>query len=128
MKFHPLRPLQISSLLLLGAGFYWPVLSFLSGSNPLNSEESFFQGEFFLDLLSDPWNLKVIAFSIVQAFLSALISILVGLPGAWLLSRYNFPGQRWFRLLTYLPFILPSILVVLAMVLFFGNNGWINRG
>ena len=128
MKFYPLRPLQISSLLLLGAGFYWPVLSFLSGSNPLNSEESFFHGEFFLDFLSDPWNLKVIAFSIVQAFLSALISILVGLPGAWLLTHYNFPGQRWFRLLTYLPFILPSILVVLAMVLFFGNNGWINRG
>jgi len=80
MKFHPLRPLQISSLLLLGAGFYWPVLSFLSGSNPLNSEESFFHGEFFLDFLSDPWNLKVIAFSIVQAFLSALIQSLLGSP------------------------------------------------
>jgi len=66
--------------------------------------------------------------SLYQAFLSALLSILVGLPGAWLLTYYNFPGKRWFRLLTYLPFILPSILVVLAMVLFYGNNGWINRG
>ncbi|MDP6743848.1 MAG: iron ABC transporter permease [SAR324 cluster bacterium] len=128
MKLHPLRLLQISALLLLGAGFYWPVLSFLSGSNPLHPEESFLQGEFFLDFLSDPWNLRVIAFSLFQAFLSALLSILVGLPGAWLLTHYNFPGQRWFKLLTYLPFILPSILVVLAMVLFFGNNGWINRG
>jgi len=128
MTFHPLRLLQISALLLLGAGFYWPVLSFLTGSNPLHPEESFLQGEFFLDFLSDPWNLRVIAFSLFQAFLSALLSILVGLPGAWLLTHYNFPGQRWFRLLTYLPFILPSILVVLAMVLFFGNNGWINRG
>jgi len=94
----------------------------------LHPEESFLQGEFFLDFLSDPWNLRVIAFSLFQAFLSAVLSILVGLPGAWLLTHYNFPGQRWFRLLTYLPFILPSILVVLAMVLFFGNNGWINRG
>ena len=68
MKFYLLRPLQISSLLLLGAGFYWPVLSFLSGSNPLHPEESFLQGEFFLDFLSDPWNLRVIAFSILQAF------------------------------------------------------------
>ena len=127
MKLNPLRLLQISALLLLGAGFYWPVLSFLSGSNPLLPEESFLQGEFFLDFLSDPWNLQVIAFSLFQAFFSALLSILVGLPGAWLLTNYNFPGQRWFRLLTYLPFILPSILVVLAMVLFFGNNGWINR-
>ena len=122
------RILQISALLLLGAGFYWPVLSFLSGSNPLHPEESSLQGEFFLNFLSDPWNLRVIAFSLFQAFLSALLSILVGLPGAWLLTHYNFPGQRWFRLLTYLPFILPSILVVLAMILFFGNNGWINRG
>ena len=86
------------------------------------------QWEFFKEFLSDPWNLRVIGFSLYQAFLSALLSILVGLPGAWLLTYYNFPGKRWFRLLTYLPFILPSILVVLAMVLFYGNNGWINRG
>ena len=86
------------------------------------------QWEFFKEFLSDPWNLQVIGFSLYQAFLSALLSILVGLPGAWLLTNYKFPGKRWFRLLTYLPFILPSILVVLAMVLFYGNNGWINRG
>ena len=128
MKPHPLRLLQISALLLLGAGFYWPLLSFLSGNNPLHPEESFLQWEFFKEFLSDPWNLRVIGFSLYQAFLSALLSILVGLPGAWLLTYYNFPGKRWFRLLTYLPFILPSILVVLAMVLFYGNNGWINRG
>ena len=128
MKPHPLRLLQISALLLLGAGFYWPLLSFLSGNNPLHPEESFLQWKFFKEFLSDPWNLRVIGFSLYQAFLSALLSILVGLPGAWLLTYYNFPGKRWFRLLTYLPFILPSILVVLAMVLFYGNNGWINRG
>ena len=128
MKLHPLRLLQISALLLLGAGFYWPLLSFLSGNNPLHPEESFLQWKFFKEFLSDPWNLRVIGFSLYQAFLSALLSILVGLPGAWLLTYYNFPGKRWFRLLTYLPFILPSILVVLAMVLFYGNNGWINRG
>ena len=128
MKPHPLRLLQISALLLLGAGFYWPLLSFLSGNNPLHPEESFLQWKFFKEFLSDPWNLRVISFSLYQAFLSALLSILVGLPGAWLLTYYNFPGKRWFRLLTFLPFILPSILVVLAMVLFYGNNGWINRG
>ncbi|MBC8258350.1 MAG: iron ABC transporter permease [SAR324 cluster bacterium] len=113
---------------MFGAGFYWPVLNFLSGSNPLQPAESFLQWKFFKEFLSDPWNLQVIGFSFYQAFLSALLSILVGIPGAWLLTHYNFPGQRWFRLLTFLPFILPSILVVLAMVLFYGNNGWINRG
>ena len=43
------------------------------------------------------------------------------------MSRYDFPGKRIFRILFYLPFILPSILVVLGMVLFFGNNGFVNQ-
>ena len=122
-----LRFLQISALILLVTGFYWPVLNFLSGSNPLHPEENFLQWSFFKDFLSDSWNLRVIIFSLYQAFLSAVLSIIFGFPGAWLLTHYNFPGKHWFRLLTYLPFILPSILVVLAMVLFFGNNGWVNR-
>ncbi len=109
-------------------GFYLPVLYFLSGSNPLNPEDNFLQWSFFIDFLNDSWNLSVIIFSIYQAILSAFLSIIFGFPGAWLLSYYNFPGKNWFQMLTYLPFILPSILVVLAMVLFFGHNGWINRG
>ena len=122
-----LRFLQISAIILLVTGFYWPVLNFLYGSNPLNSEDNFLQWSFIKDFLYDSWNLRVIFFSIYQAILSAFLSIIFGFPGAWLLTHYNFPGEHWFRKLTYLPFILPSILVVLAMVLFFGNNGWINR-
>ena len=121
-----LRFLQISALVLLVTGFYWPVLNFLSGSNPLNPDENFLQWSFFKEFLSDSWNLRVIIFSLYQAFLSAVLSIIFGFPGAWLLTHYDFPGKHLFRLLTYLPFILPSILVVLAMVLFFGNNGWVN--
>ena len=30
--------------------------------------------------------------------------------------HYRFPGKRWFRLLTFLPFVLPSIVVVLAIL------------
>ena len=122
-----LRFLQISAIILLVIGFYWPVLNFLYGSNPLNSEDNFLQWSFIKDFLYDSWNLRVIFFSIYQAILSAFLSIIFGFPGAWLLTHYNFPGEHWFRKLTYLPFILPSILVVLAMVLFFGNNGWVNR-
>ncbi len=100
MKSHPLRLLQISALILLGAGFYFPVLNFLSGSNPLHPEDNFLQWSFFKEFLSDPWNLGVILFSLYQAFLSAVLSILFGFPGAWLLTHYNFPGKHWFRLLS----------------------------
>lgn len=127
MKLNPLHILQFSSLLLIGVGFYIPILLFLSGNNPLIPHEKSFDFSFVLEFLSDGWNLRVIGFSFTQAFLSAILSILIGFPGAWLLTHYNFPLKRWFCLLTYLPFILPSILVVLSMILFFGNNGWINR-
>ena len=127
MKFSPLRFIQLISLIFLGAGFYLPVLAFLSGGNPLLPEESKFDFSVITGFLSDSWNLRVIGFSFFQSVLSALLSIFFAFPGAWLLTYYDFPGKRWFRLLTYLPFILPSILVVLAMVLFFGNNGWVNR-
>ena len=122
-----LRFLQISALVLLLTGYYWPVLNFLSGGNPLYPEEGFLQWSFLKDFLNDSWNLRVIIFSLYQAILSAVLSIIFGFPGAWLITHYNFPGKHIFRMLTYLPFIMPSILVVLAMVLFFGNNGWINR-
>ena len=128
MKFHTLNFLQLPSIFLLGAGFYFPVLIFLSGGNPLFPGESFFDGSFFVDFLRDSWNLEVIGFTFFQAILSAVLSILFGFPGAWLLTYYDFSGKRWFRLITYLPFVLPSILVVLSMVLFLGNNGWVNRG
>ena len=122
-----LRFLQVSALVLLATGFYWPLLNFLSGSNPLYPEENFLQWSFLKNFLNDSWNLRVIIFSLYQAILSAVLSIIFGFPGAWLITHYNFPGKYIFRMLTYLPFIMPSILVVLAMVLFFGNNGWINR-
>ena len=122
-----LRFLQISALFLLVIGFYWPVVNFLLGSNPLNPEENFLQWSFFQGFLSDSWNLSVIIFSLYQAFLSAFLSIFLAFPGHGYLRTTISLGKNWFRLLTYLPFILPSILVVLAMVLFFGNNGWVNR-
>lgn len=108
-------------------GFYYPLVSFFQGKNPFDREEDLLDWAYLLNFLRDPWNLKVIWFSFYQALGSAILAILVGLPGAWILSHYDFPGKRIFRILSYLPFILPSILVVLGMVLFFGNNGFVNQ-
>jgi thiamine transport system permease protein len=119
--------LQAFAALLLIGGFYLPLLLFLGGRDPLQPEVSMLRLGFLLDFLTDPWNLRVLRFSLEQALWSAGLSVLVGLPGAWLLTRYDFPGRAAFQRFAYLPFLLPSILVVLAMVLFFGNQGWLNR-
>ena len=69
--------------------------------------------------------INIMLFTLKQAFFSVLLALALGLPGAWLLgSGRNHP---FLRSLTALPFAMPSILVVLGFVLFFGNSGWINR-
>jgi len=55
-----------------------------------------------------------------------VFSILLGFPGAYLVGRYLFPGRRLLKSLSTVPFVLPSILVVLGFVLVFGNSGLIN--
>ncbi|MEC7165007.1 MAG: iron ABC transporter permease, partial [SAR324 cluster bacterium] len=119
--------LQILAILLLVGGFYLPLILFLGGQDPLQPGVSVLRLDYLLEFLADPWNLRVLGFSLKQAFWSAILSILLGLPGAWLLTRYDFPGRAALQRFAYLPFLLPSILVVLAMVLFFGNQGWVNQ-
>ena len=40
----------------------------------------------------------VLGFTIYQALLSTGLTLLVGIPGAYLFSHYDFPGKRWLKL------------------------------
>lgn len=79
------------------------------------------------EILADPYYLRLIGFTIAQAALSTLASLAIGLPGAYLLTRYRFPGKEAIRSLTAVPFVLPAITVALGFILFFGNSGYLNR-
>ncbi|WP_187759752.1 ABC transporter permease [Thiospirochaeta perfilievii] len=105
-------------LLFLITIFYLPLLKVLiQGLN----------FEFFKDIYNSFYYKKIISFTVYQGLLSALLSVLIGIPGAYLLTRYNFIGKRVFLSLSTLPFILPSILTVLGFVLLFGNSGYLNN-
>ncbi len=78
-------------------------------------------------ILGDPYYRHMIGFTVEQAAASTLLSLAIGLPGAYLLTRYTFPGRRAIRSLTVVPFVLPAITVALGFILFFGNNGHLNR-
>ena len=112
------NPVYLLLLLL----FYLPVLSvparaFLN-SGFLQELAGFLRSELFRNTLS---------FSCRQALYSAGFSLLLGLPGAYFFGRFNFPGKRLLRSAMVLPFMLPGILVVLGMVVFYGNNGTLNH-
>lgn len=70
---------------------------------------------------------RIAGFTAGQAALSALLSLLIALPGAYILSHYRFPFRRVAYSVTLLPFVLPSIIVVIAMISFFGRGGLLNQ-
>lgn len=75
-----------------------------------------------------PYRLGLFGFTAFQAALSTVASVALGLPGAYLLSRYEFRGRRTLRSLTILPFVLPSIMVVVGFFAMFSRQGLLNDG
>ena len=89
----------------------------------------------FARALSDPgvfvrefpdYRLGLFGFTAYQALLSTIASVLLGLPGAYVLARFEFPGRRTVRSLTAVPFVMPSIMVAIGFYATFGKNGVLN--
>lgn len=83
--------------------------------------------EALIEVFRDTYSYKLLGFSACQALLSAAISVLLSLPFAAFLSKYTFPGRKALLALSALSFTMPSILVVLGFVIFYGNNGILNN-
>ncbi len=79
-----------------------------------------------LDALRAPSVLGVLWFTIWQAAVSTLLTLIVGLPGAYLLARYDFRGKSILRALTGIPFVLPTLVVAAAFNALLGPSGWAN--
>ncbi len=69
---------------------------------------------------------NVIFSSFLQAAISTIFSLFIGIPAAYILARRSFAGKNILRSISLLPFVFPSVLVVLSFVIVFGNNGWVN--
>jgi thiamine transport system permease protein len=72
--------------------------------------------------------LKPLGFTLWQALLSTLLTLLVGLPAAYLFSHFDFKGREALRLLSLLPFILPTVVVAACFNTLLGPRGWLNLG
>jgi thiamine transport system permease protein len=67
-------------------------------------------------------------FTFSQAVLSTLLTLLVGLPGAYLFAHYEFPGKKLLKALTAVPFMLPTVVVAAGFNALLGPRGWVNVG
>jgi thiamine transport system permease protein len=71
----------------------------------------------------DPADWAAVRFTLLQAGLSAGISVLLAVPVARALARRRFPGRRILITLLGAPFILPVIVAVLGLLAVFGRSG-----
>ncbi len=69
---------------------------------------------------------RVLLFTFYQATLSTLLTLLLGLPAAYLFARYDFRGKSLLRALTAVPFMLPTVVVAAGFSALLGPRGLIH--
>jgi molybdate transport system permease protein len=80
-----------------------------------------------LDRLQDPSVAEALRLSLVTATTATLVSLLVGVPLAWVLARTTFPGRSFVRSLILLPLVLPPVVGGVALFLSLGREGYAGR-
>lgn len=108
-------------LLFLGLFFYLPLGRILISSGQAAIETGL-RPSFGAQLL------RTLGFTAGQAGLSTLLTLLIGLPAAYLFGRFRFPAKRPLQLLFTLPFILPTVVAAAGFNALLGPNGWLNWG
>ena len=111
--------LLVLPLAFLALFFFYPLFTILRLSLSAVGETQ----PLALSSILDP-----LGFTLWQASLSTLLTFAVGLPGAYLFARFEFPGKRLLRALTTLPFVLPTVVVAVAFNALLGPRGWLNLG
>lgn len=65
----------------------------------------------------------VIEFTILQAFFSTIATLVIGLPIAWQLGRYEWPLQSLIKSILTMPFVMPSIVAAIGFLNIIGREG-----
>jgi molybdate transport system permease protein len=75
------------------------------------------------DLVRQPVVTDALRLSLTTAFAATGISLLFGIPLAWVLARTRFPGRSATRALVTLPMVLPPVVGGAALLFAFGRRG-----
>ncbi len=110
--------LALPSLIVTLVIFVFPLVSVIRES--LGADES------LRETVKSAYTWRLFSFTFLQALLSAVISTALALPFAFFFSTFTFPGRRLVLSIADTAFVLPSVIVVLGFVIWYGNNGVLN--
>lgn len=76
-----------------------------------------------VDELRDPVVTDALRLSLTSAFAATGLSLVFGVPLAWMLARTRLPGRSLLRALVVLPMVLPPVVGGAALLFAFGRRG-----
>lgn len=104
----------------LGLFFLWPVFALIAtGFSSGGAIDLTGIGEVFGS--SRTW--RVLGNTLGQATAATVVSVLLGVPAAYVLYRVKFRGRGLLRALLTVPFVLPTVVVGVAFTALFGTGG-----
>ncbi|ACJ17451.1 ABC-type iron(III) transport system, permease component [Thermococcus onnurineus NA1] len=110
-------------LAFLAAFFYIPLISIIKTGLWDNGPTL----KYIAAVLSNNYHQRVILFTIGQAIASTFLTLALGLPGAYIFAKYDFPGKSLLKAVLTVPFVMPSVMVALGYILLFGKSGFITQ-
>lgn len=75
------------------------------------------------ELLTDPIVADALRISLVSAFAATVVSLVLGVPLAWVLARSELPGRAVLRGIVTLPMVLPPVVGGAALLFAVGRRG-----
>ncbi|URJ23324.1 sulfate/thiosulfate ABC transporter permease CysT [Blochmannia endosymbiont of Camponotus sp. C-003] len=85
------------------------------------SQMSFSQ---YWDIITDPELLVSYKITLLSAGSATLFNAIFGMLVSWVITRYQFPGQKLLDALIDLPFALPTAVAGLTLATLFSTSGW----
>ncbi len=80
-----------------------------------------------VDVLAQSDIRQVLWFTTWQALLSTALTLVIALPGAYALARFDFPGRQVLRAVITVPFVLPTVVVGTAFMALVGRGGLLDE-
>lgn len=79
--------------------------------------------EAFGRLLSSPRTWRLLGVTVAQAAASCALTLAVGVPVTWVLTRFSFRGRAALRTIATVPFVLPTVVIGAAVASVLGPRG-----
>lgn len=119
----PAAAIWIAPLAFLAVFFFYPLGRILAASFARSPSGVW---EAWTDVFTRASFPRLMGFTFGQALASTVLTLVLGLPGAYLVGRYRFPGRSLLLALTAVPFVLPTVVVAAAFTALLGPRGWVN--